>query len=476
MNRFCGLNILFKLSIVICFTMAFNNCMFASFADGKKNSLHLNNDYDKIYTISKLWSEVKSNFVGIDRISFDIDSFYVESVKRVMETSNDIEFYDEIQRFLAAFGDGHTELIDYSYEWSCYFDYIPANVKLFEDGFYFTAIRKNNGLDSTLLGSKIEEIYGIPIEQYIKDSIFPYVSHSTNVDLYKKSELLLQQGVKGERLWGKSKKSNGDIVRFDFLFNGEKTRLESDEYWGRIERKSKDLVTLDIIDNIAVFKINKFYPEKIVNLIDSCACIINNSASGLIIDLRNNKGGDTDIAEYLQMYISPLDTFLSIAGQMRINNGYYRSQGNYIDEYNDYYLNKAYQIEYPDTIKRESHIKAFNMPTVILIGRNTYSACEDLLVGLSEIPNRPLYIGEETSGSTGAPLVISLPHGAKARVCTYRDLYPYSLRPFVGGIKPDITVETDINSYMRSIDVVLNRAKNIINEIIERRCEANEKN
>ena len=83
------------------------------------------------------------------------------------------------------------------------------------------------------------------------------------------------------------------------------------------------------------------------------------------------------------------------------------------------------------------------------------------------MPDRPVFIGEETGGSTGAPLIVHLPHGAVARICTLRTLYPYSGKPFVGeGIKPDIEVRQSFEDYIRGEDTAKNEAlKYMRNEI-----------
>lgn len=65
---------------------------------------------EKAETLSLLWSEVKYNFVFIDRIDFDIDSLYHAYMPKVLASRDDVEFMDLLSMFMASFGDGHTEL------------------------------------------------------------------------------------------------------------------------------------------------------------------------------------------------------------------------------------------------------------------------------------------------------------------------------------------------------------------------------
>lgn len=78
-------------------------------------------------------------------------------------------------------------------------------------------------------------------------------------------------------------------------------------------------------------------------------------------------------------------------------------------------------------------------------GRNTGISTNMTLSGSTrptqELDGHPPIVGERTEGSTGAPLVIDLPHGACARICTISHSFPESGREFVNeGIEPDIEV------------------------------------
>lgn len=421
----------------------------------------INSVEDKIYGLSKVWSELEYNFVNIDQIKFDCDSLYRATIPKILGTKNDIEYYDELQRFMATFSDGHTEVVKRSYNWSDYFDYIPMSIVDIENKLYVSSVRKNVGLDSTLLGAEIIEIENMPTREYVMKVIFPNISASTYNHRWYQSSIKIQQGIKGSYFIGKACKRNGEICSFSIQRNGETSRTDTDEYWeAKKYQQSRSRVNLEWDDDIAILSIRAFQPENVMTRIDSMAKLIRGKAKGLIIDLRNNGGGDTDIAEHLQMYLTTSKSFLTFGSQIRINDGYGRSQGNYRDEYKDFYLNKAYKTEQPESIAVKLGIKPFGCPIVILIGKFSFSACEDFLVNIYDVPNRPLLIGEATGGSTGAPLMVPLPHEAMARLCTVRILYPYTLKPFVGeGIKPDIEVKQSIDDYLNGYDKVMARAK-----------------
>jgi len=377
---------------------------------------------DKLYTLSILWSEIKYNFVNIDRIDFDADSLYKETIPAILASSNDIEYNNILERFICSFGDAHTQFLGESYNWNEYFDYIPCRVSEFNDEFYFTSIRKSSGIDSTLLGAKIVEIEGDPVLQYIEKNYFPYIASSTYEHKLFLAKSKIGQGVKLTYFNGKALKRDGTLVDFSIQRNGETFRTKNDQYWELKEtnRVRAGAIRLDWNNNIAILKINTFR-EQVIPEMDSLMNIIINRADGLIIDLRRNGGGSTETAWQLQKYLTKGDFFLSFGSQTRINNGYGKSQGNYRKEYEDFYFGQAYTSFPQDTIYVEKSLKRIECPVVILIGIYTFSACEDFLVNIYELPDRPVLIGEKTAGSTGAPLVLySLPNEPLARISTLR--------------------------------------------------------
>jgi C-terminal processing protease CtpA/Prc len=294
----------------------------------------------------------------------------------------------------------------------------------------------------------------------MKDSIFPYISASTPQHLWMQGVYKLQSGIKNTNFKIKVRKQDGSITQISILRNGEMTRTANDEYYGKIpseDDKDYRAVRLKWLpDSVAYLEVRAFHPEefiikKIYSLQDSIA-----NAKNLIIDLRRNGGGSTDVAWFLQSYLMKENNFLNYAWETRINDGVKRANGNWIEKYEDYYKGKAYQKEAADTVFVGDTILKF----AILIGKYTFSAAEDFLVNLYEVPNRPVLIGEPTGGSTGSPLLIGKTfEEAFARVCTRRICFPYSGKPFVNeGIQPDIFIQQTIDDYLNNKDVVLEKA------------------
>lgn len=415
---------------------------------------------EKLYWLSQVWSETKYNFVNIDRLKLNLDSLYKSFIPLVQATKNDYEYYQVLRQFMANLNDGHSQVSDNG-QFYPYTDYIPISLQDFNKKVYITAVRKIPDNDSTWVGAELIEVEGIPTAQYLKSKIFPCVSASTDQSLWMQGVSKLQSDLRVNPFRGTIRKTDGTIVKLVLSRNGEATRTPNDEYWGPKISYPRSIVELSWIqNNIALVSFNKFQPEEMaIKEFDKVAEELG-GAKGIIIDLRKNGGGSGEVALHLQKYLTMENHFLNFAAETRINDGYGKAQGNWREEYKNYFLNKAYRFEKPETIAVSDTITRIKCPTVILIGRYTFSAAEDFLVNIYEVPNRPKLIGEETGGSTGSPLVIQgLPGGGYARIYALRICYPISEKRFVNsGIKPDIEVKQTISDYLQKKDVVLERA------------------
>jgi hypothetical protein len=415
-------------------------------------------DQEKVYWLSQIWSELKYNFVNIDRIKLDLDSLYKSFIPLVLASKNDYEYYRTLQRFMACMHDGHTQV---SADFSAFTDYFPVLFKDFDKHLYITIIEKIPGLDSTMLGAELIDVDGIPTVKYLESKIFPYISASTEQHLWMQGVSKFHNDLKEIPFRGSIRKTDGTIVKLELQRNGEETRNLHEGSWGPKNAYSRKIVELTWPEkDIALVSFNSFNREKeAITAFDKIAKELY-KARGVIIDLRRNGGGSSNVAIHLQKYFTKGDSFLSFGAETRINNGYYKSQGNWQAQYKDYFLNMAYQPEKPEKIEVPDTLKRISCPTAILIGRYTFSAAEDFLINIYDVPGRPKLIGEETGGSTGAPLFIpGLPHGGSIRICSLRDCYPISGKSFVNsGIKPDIEVKQTISEYLNGRDVVLERA------------------
>ena len=93
----------------------------------------------------------------------------------------------------------------------------------------------------------------------------------------------------------------------------------------------------------------------------------------------------------------------------------------------------------------------------LLTGAATFSAAEDFAVAFDSM-QRGTLVGQATGGSTGQPLLIKLPGGGSARICTKQDSYPDG-RAFVGvGVQPQHIVKQTMEGLRAGRDEVLEAA------------------
>ena len=226
-------------------------------------------------------------------------------------------------------------------------------------------------------------------------------------------------------------------------------------------------------DQIAYLSLNSFGNPKIDTLFLKKLPELR-KAKKLIIDLRHNGGGNTEIGSYILKYLTYDDALYGSVSKSRLHIPTFKAWGKWMDpkdtlqgseadkrwvrqallSYEDNYFHEfPYEPTEIDLSKEERLV----IPTAILIGNRTASAAEDFLI-LADNQDHMVKIGQPSNGSTGQPLLFDLPGGGIARVCTKKDTYPDG-REFVGyGIQPDIYVKKTVADFIAGRDPVLEAA------------------
>jgi C-terminal processing protease CtpA/Prc len=406
---------------------------------------------DKIMALSLFWSETRYNFAFYDQLTFDWDSLYKAYLPIVEATTNDVDFYDIMKHFAGSLQDGHSGIYEnISYP---YMDYIPMLVHYFNDSLYITHIR--DSLENVFpIGSKILEINGLPYNDYMDKYINPFVDskYKPTQQVLAAARLLSARQLE-DKITLKYRTPNQEIRENTPPRDGEKNRSKytgggkSANAWNPLEITWTN-------DNIAILSLNSFleFDGKLIPYFEKIKDTLY-SADAIIIDLRNNRGGSTDVAWYFLQYIIQDSFFLNFAWQTRVHDAVKKANGNFVEENKSYFEMNAYRTVAADTVFIGDSIKRFSMPLVILISTMTVSAAEDFLVILYEREDRPLFIGQPSFGSTGSPLVFREWNvDGVAKVCTRRVLFPYSLKPLDKGIEPDIWVHYTFEEYMNEQD------------------------
>jgi carboxyl-terminal processing protease len=426
-----------------------------NFTNAFENTL---NTADKVYALSLFWSEVKYNFAFIDEIKFNIDSLYKAYIPKVAATKNDYEFYDLMKLFVGSFKDRHTN-ISYNNAFP-YIDYISMTAGYFGNDLYLINVRSD--LAKTYpVGSKIVKINGLPAKEYMAKYVEPYIlsDFPSTLKYLSASQLFAAKPYK-DSMAITYQTPSGKILTNTPPRDG-KTKSNIEVLGHPYPRLSKPFEISWKEDSIAVLGLNTFNDtrDELIPYFDKIKDTLY-SAKGIVIDLRQNRGGSTEVAWHIIKHMIKDTYFLNYAWQTRINSGVKRANGDYIKANRDFLNYSAYQTFRADTVFIPDSIKRFNVPMVVIFSEMTVSAAEDFLIILKERKDRPMFIGRPSFGSTGSPLVLrNLSSNGSARICTRRVLFPYSLKPFNEGIVPDIIVDYSFNEFMTpDLDKEINTA------------------
>ena len=129
----------------------------------------------RIYDLSLIWQEMKYNFVYAERFQqTNIDSLYLVYLPKVEQAMNRYEYFRVLNAFMAHFNEGHT------------FIYAakrpdvppPIGVINFNEKIIVSNVAKSMA-DKVPIGSEIKRVNHIPVIDFLKDSIFPYIAASS---------------------------------------------------------------------------------------------------------------------------------------------------------------------------------------------------------------------------------------------------------------------------------------------------------
>ncbi|WP_439880298.1 S41 family peptidase [Pontibacter sp. MBLB2868] len=422
---------------------------------------------DKVYGLSKFWQEANYNFVYLDKVDRSKwENAYREAITTVQNTKNDYEYYRELQKFCALLNDGHTNI------------YFPRSIdslvhrntfgkyKIFLSNIDNKAVVTRTNLsmkDEVPIGSEIIEVNGMATSDYLKQHVLPYISSSTDYVLMDWAIQDLLKGLVGENYDIKYRTPKGKVKSLTLTH----AKTAEQEVYPALEKR--ELLELKWLPNQTAYlalngfhdpKINEMFLEKLPEL---------RKAKALIVDLRYNGGGNTEIGREILNYLSPDTLLYGSKNTTRQHLASFKAWGKFTEpkdtvgnawaakSLNAYQDKLMYEFDYaPDRNEVKQNEKVI-VPTIILIGHKTASAAEDFLIYADNQPHMTR-IGENSFGSTGQPFMFDLPGGGVARICTKKDTYPDG-REFVGyGVKPDIEVKMTLQDYIQKKDPVLDRA------------------
>jgi len=400
----------------------------------------------KIFGLSTFWKEASYNFVFFDKVKLNWDSLYYSYLPKVLAAKNIYEYSKILDQFAKKLNDGHTSIYTPDFFWR---DIGRPRMQWdVVDKKRFVSRIDETLLNEIPLGTELLAIDDLSFED------FAAKGNSLN-------------GIKGTSLTFSFRAKDGRE------FKKELPRVAGKDH-SVISypplKPAKEFEFKILAKNISYVKISTFENDGIPTQFRKEIPRINTSVA-LIIDVRENGGGNTNYAIAVAQHLTNKQAMVGSAWKTRIHKAANKAWGSSSvfgdtsewTKRNLQFLNgNEWEYHPGDTIEIGKLVEKVKVPIFILIGEKTFSAAEDFLILLDGSNNIKL-IGQRTAGSSGQPLMFELPYGLMARICAKRDTYPDG-RDFIGvGIKPDIYVKRTVKDYRNGVDSELKTAIDAVN-------------
>lgn len=397
-------------------------------------------DDEKVAGLSKFWSEVKFNFANFDLVpGLDWDALYLSYLPKVRQTKNTVEYYRTLMELCARLRDGHTDVFPPDALADEFSARPPFRTRLIDGRVIVRAVYDRKLRDQGVVpGVEILEVQGLPVKQYAEQRVMPYQSSSTEQER-------LEDVYEFRLLWGPRR----ELLEITFQdsqgrsFKRSIARVTAKEFADLNRTQSPvPLMSFKMLPgNLGYLALNSFQDQKIDSQFAEAFDEIQKS-DAIIIDIRNNGGGTSSIGFTILQYFTK-EPFKTSRWKTRDYRPALRAWGQperwYVSESDEWKPNVN---------------KAYTKPVILLISPRTGSAAEDFAVAFDSM-KRGQIVGEPTIGSTGQPLLITLPGGGSARICTKRDTYPDG-KEFVGvGVQPNFLVQQTLADFRADRDTAL---------------------
>lgn len=162
---------------------------------------------------------------------------------------------------------------------------------------------------------------------------------------------------------------------------------------------------------------------------------------GLIIDVRNNGGGELTTAERLAARFVQEKTLVSYM-QHKTGTGH----------------SDFSQLE-PRYLEPSSKLR-WHKGVCVLTNRSVFSAANDFAVMMHALPNVKL-VGDHTGGGSGMPMSSSLPNGWSVRYSAC-PIYDKNKQQTEFGIDPDVSVSLTDDATAAGIDLIIEKARELL--------------
>ena len=408
-------------------------------------------DAEKVLGLSRLWAGIRYNSAYFDDIKLDWDSLYSASVSKVLVLKDPYDYAKELERIAALVGDGHTYV---------YHNITPpvedritpapfttrfVEGKVWVDKVWATRLEEKG----VRRGTEVISIDGTDVLAYGEKQLGQYVASSTPQWLY--------YNVFNSYELTKGKRTELITVGFRNKRKEFTVTIDRDMGWDIQEREQRNPVKKEgeneyftmrytvLKNNIGLLKIRHFMDDDFYRLFDSLYPRIL-ASDALIIDLRDNRGGRSNYADYIIRHLS--DKPVPIDGW---------SSPMYIPAHVSWNYPREWYASAPDFLNPVDK-EIYKKKVVVLVNAGTFSSAENFCA-LFRGMKRGKIVGVPTGGSTGNGVRLTLLEDLMwVNICSMKENMPDGTAFVRVGIQPDIEMEETVEAFLTNKDNVLEKA------------------
>lgn len=403
---------------------------------------------EKAWGLMQVWGTVKYNFVFLDqRPGLDWDAAVRSAIPRVLEAEDREEYYRRLGELTALLHDGHSMILS-PVLFNGEFDQPPVEFQVVEDRILLLRTGDTEEIEAQGIRPGLELVAigeGVLARDYLEQNILRYRPMNTKHHGEAFGMLFLLNGPKNSTVQLSLQDMAGEARMVTLTRNSQ--NRDGTLFRPRPMCFSPLVESKLLRDGIAYLRISTFMVDGVVKDFNAEFDKIDlGNLTGMILDIRYSMGGNSLNAYRIveRLIDSPV---LGSTWTTREYRPAFASWGN---------PESRFQGDF-GRIEPSTELKRYSGPLVVLTSPITGSASEDFLVPL-DYASRVLMVGETTAGSTGNPVMVTLPGGAILQVCSLHATYPDGA-VFVGrGIEPDVVVHPSVAGICAGRDEVLEKA------------------
>jgi C-terminal processing protease CtpA/Prc len=398
---------------------------------------------------SAVWAEARYNFPAWDRVRADWDSGFAALLEIAAVRQSDFSYYRQLRRFVALLGDAHAAIVP------------PAGVagRLARPPLALRSVDRRPFLVDYVTNdemriarperlAEILAVQGVPVEQWIRDSVLPEVAAATVAAHWQVAVAHLLDGEKGSAVHLQLRLPGGEergasVTRSIAVTDRwplTPPPFEADTFPG----------------GVVWVRLNSFADPDVGRAFDRAFPDFS-AVRGLIIDLRSNDGAgggrETGYAILARLLARP-----TVSSRWRTPQYRPAYRGQDMPDSTGSWFSVP-----PDTIVPRRDRPAFTGPMAVLASAWTAGVAEDLLIAVRNAGLGPI-VGETSAGATGQIGEFRLYRDWRLRLTVTRDAFPDGTEIGGVGVAPDLSVEQKGSDFLAGKDAALERARAYIAE------------